>query len=133
MGWNESEVTPEVKAALDSVLKQMNTSAKLKKILGVKTQVVAGMNYAIDFQLDNDQVWNTVVFRDLSGNYTMTKPATRVRGTGSERDAHGCIGSAGYSWCAKTGSCERPWELAEKQGFENTKEAFDKFCENPVK
>ncbi len=31
---------------------------------------------------------------------------------GADRDAHGCIGSAGYSWCEQIGSCERPWELA---------------------
>jgi len=49
---------------------------------------------------------------------------------GGDRDAHGCIGSAGYSWCEKTGRCERPWELARKEGFENTKEAFDRFCRN---
>ena len=76
-GWNNTEITPEVEMALDFVLNRMNTSAKLEKILGVKTQVVAGINYAIDFQLDNGGVWNTIVFRDLSGNYSMTKPATR--------------------------------------------------------
>ena len=47
---------------------------------------------------------------------------------GSDRDAHGCIPSAGYSWCAKTNQCERSWELAKARGFENTREAFDKFC-----
>ena len=48
--------------------------------------------------------------------------------TGADRDEHGCIGSAGYSWCAKTKSCERPWELAKSHGFENTQEAFDTYC-----
>jgi Cystatin domain len=76
-GWNKTEVTPEVEMALDLVLKQMNTSAKLEKILEVRTQVVAGINYAIVFQLDNGEVWNTIVFRDLSGNYSMIKPAIR--------------------------------------------------------
>ena len=47
---------------------------------------------------------------------------------GSDRDAHGCIPSAGYSWCARTNKCERPWELAKANGFENTREAYDKFC-----
>ena len=79
-GWTTSKVTPEVEAALDTVLTQMNTSAKLEKILGVKTQVVAGINYAIDFQLDNGGIWHTRIFRDLSGNYTMTKPATQGAG-----------------------------------------------------
>ena len=140
-GWSNAEVTSEVEAALDFVLKQMNTSAKLEKILGVKTQVVAGINYAIDFQLDNGQVWNTIVFRDLSGNYSMTKPATRgamasdvleTKMTGSDRDAHGCISSAGYAWCTRTKQCERPWELAKKQKLANTREAFDKYCDNPA-
>ncbi|TGD73983.1 amidohydrolase [Mangrovimicrobium sediminis] len=49
---------------------------------------------------------------------------------GGDRDAHGCIASAGYLWCAKTNKCERPWELAKKEQFENTIEAFDKFCGN---
>ena len=48
--------------------------------------------------------------------------------TGSDRDEHGCIGSAGYQWCERTSQCERPWKLAEKAGFENTPEQFDAYC-----
>lgn len=29
---------------------------------------------------------------------------------GSDRDAHGCIGSAGYSWCESSHKCLRIWE-----------------------
>jgi hypothetical protein len=29
---------------------------------------------------------------------------------GSDRDAHGCIGSAGYTWCEAKNKCIRPWE-----------------------
>jgi len=29
---------------------------------------------------------------------------------GGDRDAHGCIGSAGYSWCEARNMCIRPWE-----------------------
>lgn len=29
---------------------------------------------------------------------------------GSDADAHGCIGSAGYSWCNATQKCIRSWE-----------------------
>jgi hypothetical protein len=47
---------------------------------------------------------------------------------GSDRDPHGCISSAGYVWCAHTDKCERPWELAEKEGFENTPEQFSSYC-----
>ncbi|OCH15523.1 MULTISPECIES: cystatin domain-containing protein [unclassified Aliivibrio] len=74
-GWVTSSVTPDVKAALDHVLSMMNTSAKLKQILDVKTQMVNGINYAIDFELDDGQIWNTKVFRSLKGKFKMTQPA----------------------------------------------------------
>lgn len=48
---------------------------------------------------------------------------------GSDRDIHGCIGSAGYSWCERTKQCERPWELAASRGFENSAEAYQSFCD----
>ena len=50
---------------------------------------------------------------------------------GGDRDAHGCIPSAGYRWCARSARCERPWELAQAEGFENTAEGFDRHCATP--
>ena len=47
---------------------------------------------------------------------------------GSDRDIHGCIGSAGYAWCDRSSQCERPWELAEKEGFDNNREQFEARC-----
>lgn len=47
---------------------------------------------------------------------------------GADRDAHGCIGSAGYSWCAREKACVRSWELAQEKGFENSVEGFGKYC-----
>lgn len=49
---------------------------------------------------------------------------------GSDRDAHGCIPSAGYRWCAATNQCERPLELAKEKGFEPTPEAFEQYCQS---
>ena len=49
---------------------------------------------------------------------------------GADRDAHGCIPSAGYRWCAKTQKCERPWELAKEKNFEKSEKAFENFCNN---
>ncbi len=48
---------------------------------------------------------------------------------GSDRDAHGCIGSAGYRWCARLEKCVRPWELAKEEGFNKDEKAFEKFCQ----
>jgi putative lipoprotein len=47
---------------------------------------------------------------------------------GADRDEHGCIRSAGYSWCAKEDKCVRPWELAKEKGFASTEEAFRAYC-----
>ncbi|WP_175917306.1 hypothetical protein [Burkholderia pyrrocinia] len=49
---------------------------------------------------------------------------------GGDRDAHGCIGSAGYAWCEQTQQCERPWELAKQKGFANSAQAYEQFCRN---
>ncbi|MBN3745744.1 hypothetical protein G3N96_09920 [Burkholderia sp. Se-20373] len=49
---------------------------------------------------------------------------------GSDRDPHGCIPSAGYSWCEQTQQCERPWELAKQKGFANSALAYEQFCRN---
>lgn len=57
---------------------------------------------------------------------------TGATAPGSDRDAHGCIASAGYSWCLRTNQCERPWELAKARAFENTVQAFDAFCNAPA-
>lgn len=50
---------------------------------------------------------------------------------GGDRDAHGCIGSAGYMWCEKTAKCERAWEIAESQGLGNKAQTFEDYCNTP--
>lgn len=60
--------------------------------------------------------------------YKGTMKLNKGKLVGGERDSRGCITSAGFSWCAKTNRCERPWELAKRLGFENNKEAFGTFC-----
>ncbi|WP_394825742.1 hypothetical protein [Pendulispora albinea] len=47
---------------------------------------------------------------------------------GSDRDPHGCIGSAGYQWCAKENKCVRSWELAKEKGFPLDKGSVDAYC-----
>jgi putative hemolysin len=75
-GWTRQDpVSEDGRAALAWVLGQMNTAAGLRGIRGVWTQVVAGLNYAIEFDLDNDEVWHTVVFRDLDGKFHLAQPA----------------------------------------------------------
>ncbi len=60
---------------------------------------------------------------EVSG--TESRPASMF---GSDRDAQGCIGSAGYSGCAREQRCVRSWELAQTRGFPSTEEAFRAYC-----
>ena len=55
--------------------------------------------------------------------------AAPVQRVGADRDAHDCIGSAGYRWCARTARCERPWELAAAAAFANDAAAFAAYCD----
>lgn len=64
----------------------------------------------------------------LAGCAAAHEPPPKAPMPGSDRDDHGCIGSAGYAWCARTRRCERPWELAREHGFGHTAEAFDRYC-----
>lgn len=45
---------------------------------------------------------------------------------GNDRDEHGCIGSAGYSWCEAKQKCLRPWEEECEEGlvYANKKYGF---------
>jgi len=49
---------------------------------------------------------STVLSACITSETTPTPPAA----LGSDRDVHGCIASAGYSWCEVKTKCLRPWE-----------------------
>ncbi|MCR9366322.1 cystatin family protein [Vibrio antiquarius] len=72
-GWNEFNATPDAQKAMAFVLKRMDTIASFKQILNVHAQIVSGVNYAIEFELDDGSIWNTVVYRTLDGEYAITQ------------------------------------------------------------
>lgn len=74
-GWTEVPITPELQEALETVLTQLDTTGTVSSLLSVKTQVVAGVNYLVDFELDNGETWHTKIFQDLAGNYSISEPA----------------------------------------------------------
>ena len=45
----------------------------LKEVLAVYSQVVNGMNYALEFQLEDGTIWSAIVYRNLEGKYTITQ------------------------------------------------------------
>ena len=59
-----------------------------------------------------------------------SKESSEPTPVGADRDEHGCIPSAGYQWCERTQQCERPWELAKKEGLDESPEAFSQWCDN---
>jgi hypothetical protein len=77
-GWSEGEIDQTTEDAVTFVLSRMNTSGKLKRIVQVKKQVVKGMNYDITFELDNSTIWNALVYRNLSGEFSITQ-TSKVR------------------------------------------------------
>lgn len=64
-------------------------------------------------------------------------PAPTPARVGGDRDEHGCIGSAGYSWCARENRCVRPWEVAREHGIAfdggtaDNARAFAAYCNGP--
>ena len=52
---------------------------------------------------------------------------------GQRADSHGCKPSTGHAWCERTQSCERPWELALKRGFENTPDGWHAYCDGSTR
>lgn len=64
----------------------------------------------------------------LLGGCRSAPVVSPARVVGGDRDVHGCIGSAGYAWCPRTGRCERPWELAAEKSFELSQDAVARYC-----
>ena len=48
--------------------------------------------------------------QQASNSSSLSPPSAPPNLVGGDRDSHGCIGSAGYSWCPETGKCVRVWE-----------------------
>jgi len=40
--------------------------------------------------------------------FKTSSPVQKI--VGGDKDEHGCIGSAGYTWCEELEKCIRPWE-----------------------
>ena len=63
----------------------------------------------------------TVDWGPVVDGTSLTMPlAAYYQLVGNDRDAHGCIPSAGYSWCEAQQKCLRPWEEACNTTMTNT-------------
>ncbi|MCE2570052.1 cystatin family protein [Motilimonas eburnea] len=73
-GWSQKDMSPQAQETLDFALNSMVTDAQLTKVLSVHSQVVNGVNYAFEFEMDNSEVYHTIVYRALDGEMSLTQP-----------------------------------------------------------
>ena len=69
--WSEVPVENDVKEALDFVIGEIGEGSSLAEVKEAKKQVVKGFNYKFKLSLDNGQIWNVIVYRDLDGTFTV--------------------------------------------------------------
>jgi hypothetical protein len=70
-------------------------------LVTIMTFIMAGCT----FNKSNNNMNNSV---PLGENNTVNPP--QGNSVGSDKDSHGCIGSAGYTWCEAKQKCIRIWE-----------------------
>lgn len=46
--------------------------------------------------------------------FIWVKEAFEEKSIGGQRDEHGCLGPAGYTWDAQVGACTRSWEITDE-------------------
>ncbi|WP_067521462.1 hypothetical protein [Endozoicomonas ascidiicola] len=76
-GWSVAKVTPEARKATEMALVQFSTHLQLLGINQVRTQVVNGTNYALEFTASDGEVLHATVHRSLNDTYSIIKPARR--------------------------------------------------------
>lgn len=81
---------------------------------------VAGLNYA-----------SGVFLFDKTGNTSINGLHRNL--IGGQKDDHGCLIPAGYSWCEAKGKCLRTWEEpCAVSAEENTRQALQNYLENNI-
>ncbi|GEM76882.1 cystatin domain-containing protein [Vibrio sagamiensis] len=74
-GWSKQDLSPEAQQAMDFVLNETNMTPEFSEILDVRTQIVSGTNYAIEYELKNGAILHVVVYRPLQGELQIIQPA----------------------------------------------------------
>ena len=70
------------------------------------------------------------IFSSISSANVITTPETQ---SVPAKDAYGCVGEDGYSWCVKLKQCVRPSKVLIENNLELTAENFHEFCQTPLK
>ncbi len=83
-------------------MKNLQKGFAIPIIIAIIALLVAGGAYVYNNKKAEAPVVN---IPEVINNVPTTTPIV-----GGDKDAHGCIGSAGYSWCAVKNKCLRVWE-----------------------
>ena len=62
------------------------------------------------FTMENENIVLNECYTKSQDENANSNTSTNTNIVGGDKDAHGCIGSAGYSWCAVKNKCLRIWE-----------------------
>ena len=76
-GWKDTKVTPDARRSLTVIQQQMNAIGKLKQINNVRTKRVGGIHYAMEFELEDGQVWNAIALHSSRGEYMIERHAKK--------------------------------------------------------
>lgn len=76
--WQQADITPEAKQAAVLATASMEGGYSLKEIQSVQQQVVAGMNYKVNFTIEDGDAYSTIVFRNLKGEYKLVSVQPQI-------------------------------------------------------
>ena len=84
---------------------------KIERALPQAFSETAARNCRLQYSYYNSEA-EGIVLNDVTKDTVTTNAYTTVVVDGNDRDEHGCIASAGYSWCQPLNKCHRPWETS---------------------
>lgn len=69
IGFQTTPITTEVLSATEAAVSELeNNQSELREIIEAKYQAVRGTNYSLVFMLEDESVWEALVFQDPAGN-----------------------------------------------------------------
>ncbi|MCL4374706.1 hypothetical protein M1523_02490 [Patescibacteria group bacterium] len=77
-------------------------------IFGFLAAAMVGALMVAAFSVGRNQEMKKMAETTVISETPVASPTAQL--VGNDRDEHGCIGSAGYTWCAAKNKCLRVWE-----------------------
>lgn len=101
---------------------------KLSALIRIGIVILIGMVACVYIKYESDLRSGQYVANNKSDNLKKT-PISAQNIVGNDKDEHGCIGSAGYTWCEAKNKCLRSWEEECGQN-DSSKNVSDNISQN---